>query len=188
MLRIVPLTLKEANALVRDKHRHHKPVVGARWSIGVESDGNVVGAAIVGRPVARMTNQYRIAEVTRLVTDGTKNACSILYACAARICREMGFSEIRTAILESESGHSLKVSGWKFSHWTDGGDWNRPSRGGRRTDQPMCRKQIWKKILKRDSNQGPEVKAPVIEEDICPSCYCGISCCECDSNQEGSEG
>lgn len=25
MLRIVPITLKEANELVKDKHRHHKP-------------------------------------------------------------------------------------------------------------------------------------------------------------------
>ena len=157
MLRIVPITLKEANDLVKDKHRHHKPVVGARWSIGVENDGKLVGAAIVGRPVARMTDQYRIAEVTRLVTDGTKNACSILYACAARICREMGFDHVQTAILESESGHSLKVSGWEFSHWTDGGDWNRPSRGGRRTDQPMCRKQVWKKSLRAFHSQ-PSVK------------------------------
>lgn len=148
LMKIVPLTLKQANELVRIWHRHHKPVVGHRFSIGAEHDGKLVGAAISGRPTARMTSQYDIAEVTRLVTDGTKNACSILYAACARIAREMGFKRIQTSILITETGHSLKVSGWKFSHISDGGDWNRPSRGGRRTDQPMCKKQVWIKELK----------------------------------------
>ena len=34
-------------------HRHHKPVVGHRFSIGVEN-GEIRGACIVGRPVARI--------------------------------------------------------------------------------------------------------------------------------------
>ena len=34
-LRIVPLELSEANALVKELHRHHFPVVGHRFSIGV---------------------------------------------------------------------------------------------------------------------------------------------------------
>lgn len=64
-LRVVPLTLKQANQLVGLWHRHHGLVVGHRWSIGVEVDGGdlgwlLVGAAIVGRPKARMTNQYMV--------------------------------------------------------------------------------------------------------------------------------
>lgn len=31
-LRLVPLTLKEANELVAKLHRHHRPVVGHRFS------------------------------------------------------------------------------------------------------------------------------------------------------------
>jgi hypothetical protein len=41
----VPLTLKQANTLVDRLHRHHKPVVGHRFSIGAEVDGNLVGAS-----------------------------------------------------------------------------------------------------------------------------------------------
>lgn len=147
MLRIVPITLAEANDLVKRWHRHHAPVVGHRWSIGVAADGELVGAAICGRPKARMTAQYTVLEVNRLVTNGTRHACSKLYGACAAIAKIMGFARIQTAILESEPGTSLKAAGWKVSHTSGGGDWNRPSRGGRRTDQPMCRKQVWEKVL-----------------------------------------
>lgn len=150
-LAVFPMTLKQANELVATLHRHHKPVVGHRFSIGAcdLKTGSTVGAAIVGRPVARMTDQYTQCEITRLVTDGSKNACSLLYAACARIAKEMGYLGIQTFILESEPGTSLKAAGWKFMGLTSGGDWNRPSRGGRRTDQPMVKKQLWRKSLQK---------------------------------------
>ena len=112
-MRVRPLTLKEANAIVARLHRHHKPVVGHRFSLGlVGSDDGMLGAVIVGRPVARMCDPYRTAEVTRLVTDGTKNACSMLYGAAARVCKAMGFEKIQTYILETEPGTTLKATGW----------------------------------------------------------------------------
>ena len=109
--RIVPLELKQLNALVATLHRHHKPVQGHRFSIGVEIEGKVVGGASVGRPTARMTDQSKVLEVTRLVTDGTKNACSCLYAAAARIGKELGYERIQTFILETEPGISLREIG-----------------------------------------------------------------------------
>lgn len=147
-LEIKPLTLKQANQFVNDFHRHHKPCTGHRFSIGVYEGDKMVGAAICGRPVARKSPQYEWVEVSRLVTDGTKNACSCLYSACARIAREMGFERIQTFILEEESGISLKASGWEHDIISSGGDWNVPSRGGRRTDQPMQRKKRYFKALK----------------------------------------
>lgn len=144
-MKIVPLTLKQANALVAKLHRHHKPVQGHRFSIGARLPRKLVGAAIVGRPGARRTKQYVIAEVTRLVSDGTPNVCSALYARCARAAEAMGYESIQTFILEHELGTSLRAAGWKFVKLTKGGDHNRPSRGGRRRDQPECRKQLWEK-------------------------------------------
>lgn len=145
-MRTVPLTRDQANALIRAFHRHHKPVVGYRWAVGAEVDGVVVGAAVVGRPVARATEQYRVAEVTRLVTNGHKNACSFLYAAAARIAKEMGFRRIQTYILDSEPGVSLRAAGWVFEGYTeDSHRWT--NREGRRADQPEGRKQRWAKVL-----------------------------------------
>lgn len=148
-LQLLPLTLKQANACVGEWHRHHKLAVGHRWSVGVTVAGRLVGAATVGRPVARMSPQYSLAEVNRCVTNGHANACSKLYASCARAAEAMGFEEIQTFILDSETGISLLAAGWtRDENWTGGGTWNRPSRSGRRDDQPQCMKQRWFKILK----------------------------------------
>lgn len=149
MLVIRPLELKEANIMIHRWHRHHKEVVGHRFSIGVydTKTKQFVGAAVVGRPVARLTNHREILEVTRLVTDGTKNACSILYAAAARVGREMGYMKIQTFILADETGTSLKASGWDIEDDNCGGGLGWHSRQGRRNDQPVCKKQKWSKLL-----------------------------------------
>lgn len=146
-LRVIPFTLKQANQFIAQHHRHHKPVVGHRFSLAcLNSSESVCGVAIVGRPIARKTEQYRIAEVTRLCTNGERNACSILYSAAARACKEMGFDSIQTFILESESGVSLRASGWECDGLTDLGDWN--SREGR-AYFPLLdgKKQRWVKRL-----------------------------------------
>lgn len=147
-LRAVPVTLADANEFVRQFHRHHQPVVGHRFSIGCAIDGKLVGVAIVSRPVARKTDQYRIAEVTRLCTDGTKNACSFLYALAARLTKEMGFDRIQTFILDCEPATTLKAAGWAFDGLTDSATASWHTRSKRRDDQPQGTKQRWVKNLK----------------------------------------
>jgi hypothetical protein len=66
-LKIVPLELRELNELVAKYHRHHKKVQGHMLSIGASVDGQIVGGASIGRPVARSTCRKTIVEVTRLV-------------------------------------------------------------------------------------------------------------------------
>lgn len=106
-----PATLKQANELVKQLHRHHKPVTGHRFSIAAFCGDTLVGCAIVGRPVARLVDQYNVCEVVRLVTDGTKNACSFLYARCARAAEAMGFDFIQTYTLPEEGGASLRAAG-----------------------------------------------------------------------------
>lgn len=113
MLEIVPMTLAEANAFVQKNHRHHRPVVGHKFSIGCAAKDIIVGVAIVGRPVSRYLDDGWTLEVTRLCTDGTKNACSMLYAAAWRAARAIGYKRLITYILVSEPGTSLKAAGWK---------------------------------------------------------------------------
>ena len=112
-LDIVPVSLAEANAFVKQYHRHHKPVVGHKFSIGVTDGKNIVGVAIIGRPLSRYLDDGFTLEVTRCATDGTYNACSILYAAAWRAAKAMGYKKVITYILESENGASLKASGYK---------------------------------------------------------------------------
>lgn len=122
----------EVAELLKAWHRHHGATTGYRFSIVAMAGQRVCGAAIVGRPSARLTSSADVAEVTRLVTDGTPNACSLLYGRCATAAKAMGFARIQTFILESESGASLRAAGWRYDGDSAGGSWDRPSRG--RTD------------------------------------------------------
>jgi hypothetical protein len=136
------MSLKEANDFVAELHRHHKPVVGHKFSIGAVKDGKLVGVAIIGRPVARMLDNGLTLEVTRLCTDGTRNACSFLYGAAARAAFALGYKRIGTYTLPDEGGASLRASGWKLLGEKGGGTWNRAARA--RTDKhPTVPKLRW---------------------------------------------
>jgi hypothetical protein len=129
---VVPITLREANEFVANFHRHNKPVRGARFSIGASDKDDLVGVAIVGRPISRKLSDGFTAEVTRVcVPDSApKNTCSFLYGRCWRIWQQMGGKRMITYTLQSESGSSLRGAGWKILGETDGsGSWlNRPGR------------------------------------------------------------
>jgi hypothetical protein len=127
-LEAVPVDLAEANAFVRNHHRHHRPVVGHKFSVGAVQSGQIVGVVIVGRPVSRHRDDGLTLEVTRLCTDGTRNACSFLYSTAARAAFAMGYKRIGTFILKSEPGTSLYAANWRLIGETPGRSWSVPNR------------------------------------------------------------
>ena len=137
-----PITLEEANAFVALHHRHHKAVVGHKFSIGASIDGVVVGVAIVGRPVSRNRDDGLTLEVTRLATNGARNACSFLYGAAARAAFALGYKRIGTYTLQSESGASLRGAGWKVLGEVRGRSWSCPSRP-RVDTHPLQNKLLW---------------------------------------------
>lgn len=132
-LQLTRVELREANEFVGALHRHHKPVIGHKFSLGATLDDRLVGVAIVGRPVSRMRDDGETLEVTRLCTDGTRNACSFLYGAAARAAFALGYKRIGTYILASEPGISLTAAGWRLIGQTTGGSWTRTNRP--RTDK-----------------------------------------------------
>ena len=144
-LRVVPVELKTANALVGLWHRHHQPSQGHRFSLGlIDEEGIIHGAAIVGRPVARLGGKPdRVLEVVRVATDGTYNACSMLLSAAARAGKAMGYERIQTYTLPEEGGASLRASGWRDEGTAGGGQWKHTDGKPRRTDQPTSIKTRW---------------------------------------------
>lgn len=144
MLSITPISLEEANAFVQIHHRHHKPVVGHKFSIAVSKEDTVVGVAIVGRPVSRMLDNGWVLEVNRCCTDGTKNACSMLYGAAWRAAKALGYRKLITYTLPDEGGASLKASGWTCVGERGGGNWNCKSRPRIDTDELLRgQKLLW---------------------------------------------
>lgn len=141
-LEVIPITLRQARAFVSAHHRHHKPPRGCLFCLAASEGGQVRAVAIVGRPVARMLQDGRTAEVTRLASDGTRNACSILYAAAWRACRAIGYRRLVTYTLPEEGGASLRGAGWRLVGEAGGGSWGRKERP-RRDDHPTQEKFRW---------------------------------------------
>ncbi len=111
----VPVALEEANAFVESFHRHNKPTVGHKFSLGVSDGRSLIGVAIVGRPNARRLQDGVTAEVLRCccIEGAQKGAASHLYAAAWRAWRAMGGTRLITYTLQSEGGASLRGAGFK---------------------------------------------------------------------------
>lgn len=156
-LEIVPIFQTEAFEFIRCHHRHHKKPVGSIFQIACSARYDacevktrkqiyvyeIVGVVVVGRPNARMTQENDnglTAEVTRLCTDGTKNACSMLYAAAWRAARAIGYRKLITYILSEEPGTSLNAAGWRLIGERGGGSWSVPSRP--RVDKHPLQKKL----------------------------------------------
>lgn len=145
MLTVQPITLKEARAFVSRVHRHHRAPQGGLFAIGASDEGGVRAVVIVGRPVARMLADGWTAEVTRLASDGARNACSMLYAAAWRAARAMGYRRLVTYILKGEDGTTLRAAGWRLIGEAGGGSWSRKDRP-RVDDHPTQGKLRWEAV------------------------------------------
>lgn len=141
-LQLVPITFAEAKAFIAEHHRHHIPTVGWKFGVGVERGGVLVGVAVAGRPVARGIDHRTTIEVTRVATDGSDNACSMLYGSMRRAAKALGYRKIITYTLEEESGASLRAAGWATDKEVRGRSWDTPSRP-RLDKHPTVNKTRW---------------------------------------------
>ena len=128
MLEIRPIKLRDANQYVAQNHRHNIPTNGHKFSVACYDDGRLCGVAIAGQPVARKLDDGLTIEIRRVCTDGTYNACSILYGACVRVAKAMGYKRVVTYTLQSEPGTSLKASGFVYDGEAGGTSWDVPSR------------------------------------------------------------
>ena len=142
-----PITFSEACNFVNQYHRHHVSPQGHKFSVAISDGEDLVGVAIAGRPVSRHRDDGKTIEITRLcVKAGYKNACSLLYAKACKIAKEMGYVNAITYTLESENGSSLEASGFQFLSNSVGGSWSSKSRY-REDKHPTGMKNVWHRVL-----------------------------------------
>lgn len=159
-LTIVPLSLSQANDLVASWHRHHKPLDQAKFCVGVVDESRrIVGAAIVGRPVARLLDDTFTLEVNRCVTDGTPNACSALYGAVARTAKALGYSRVYTYTREDEPGDSMRGAGWTLDEpHIRARSWNMPGRPRVDKTEIVRRKRwLWQSGAPREPVIFPDV-------------------------------
>lgn len=140
-----PISIKAAMRIVDEWHRHLERPQGARFAVAAWQGDRLVGVALVGNPQARMTARDKTAaEVIRVATDGTPNACSFLYARAKRAAQALGFVRVLTKTLPEEGGASLRAVSATCQGMSKGGQWDRANRRRKATalDQPKMRWEL----------------------------------------------
>jgi hypothetical protein len=144
-LRLVPMSLAQANEHVAAWHRHNDPVPGSKFCIGAADDEGVLRAvAIVGRPVARNFDDGMTLEVTRVASDGTRNANSMLYGACSRAAFALGYRRLITYTRSDEGGSSLRAAGWKvIAERPARAGWHRASRPRDNTRYESVQRQLW---------------------------------------------
>jgi len=133
-LYLCPVTLAEANAFIKRHHRHHKPVPGCKFAIAVAEANDIVGVALVGRPVARHYDDSWTLEVNRTCTNGHKNVNSMLYGAAWRAAKAMGYRRLITYTRSDEGGSSLRAAGWRVVAERPARSWQEASKSRPRID------------------------------------------------------
>lgn len=176
LLTIVPVTFAQACEFVADYHRHLAPPPGHKFSAGVVhvASETLAGVVIVGRPVARHFDDGQTLEVLRTATDGTRNACSALYATAWRAAQALGYTRLITYTQPGigENGASLRAAGWSVvAHRPSHSGWNRPSRP--RTDHGSAgvQRALW---------EAPQACPPAA--DAVATLLAAHSCRECSAD------
>ncbi len=128
-LTVASISITEARRYIGAVHRHNLPPKFGVFAVAAKNDEQLVGVAIAGRPVARMLDDGETLEVTRLATDGTPNACSLLYGACSRAAKALGYRRLVTYTLQSETGSSLRASGWTLDAELGArASWDCPSR------------------------------------------------------------
>ena len=145
-LRLCPIGLAQANEHVAAWHRHHRPVKQCIFKVGVcDNEGVLHGVAIAEWP--KGPGNADTVEVTRCATDGTKNACSMLYGACARAGFALGFRTVITYNQKGESGASLRAAGYRvIATRPPRKGWDTPSRPRNNDNYQSVQRQLWERV------------------------------------------
>ncbi len=118
-LELVPVTLTDAKRLVNGFHEHNETTAKQTWKFGtgVACDGELVGVAMVGRPMGRGLDQTLDVEILRVcITEKGRyrNAASMLYGAACRMAAAGGYRTAYTYTLAEEDAACGRAAGFEL--------------------------------------------------------------------------
>lgn len=105
---IVPVSLQEANDYLAGHIRQYRPMRGCKFSVGCTLDGDLVGAAIVGR----CRDDSQALQIDRIYTTGGRTAYGTLYSAAARAAQALGYWRIIAFLTADRPDSALRAAGW----------------------------------------------------------------------------
>lgn len=128
---LVPLTLADCRRFVASYHSH-SPVTAKGWLFGVGvrgSDGNLAAVGIASRVKARHLDKLEHVEISRVATDCTRMACSMVYGHLCSAAKHLGRTRAYTYTLASECASCVKAAGFVFdAESPDERGWDRSKR------------------------------------------------------------
>jgi hypothetical protein len=145
-LHIVPASWETARAFVPEWHRHHpKPPAGHKFCIGLALGDELVGVALVGRPVARNFDDGLTLEVNRTaVADNIPNGNSMLYGACWRAAKALGYVRLVTYTEAGETGASLRAAGYRIvAERTTRAGWDTPTRRRLNEEYRAVPRTLW---------------------------------------------
>ncbi len=84
-MRVVALSVKDAEAFLKSHERHYKAPVEAICAIGVRDEAGLHGAAILGR------REDGDGELAHIYVDGASQGYSLLYGSCWRALKALGY-------------------------------------------------------------------------------------------------
>lgn len=144
-LTIEPITVRQALLVVAQWHRHLPRLQGGLFATSIHADGERAGVAIAGNPARVWQGTGRIV-ISRVATNETRNACSMLYGAICRAAQALGYREAWTYTLPDEPGTSLRAAGFADEGLTAGGEHDRPSRRRAAAVRPEPKRR-WRRSL-----------------------------------------
>lgn len=105
---LVPASLQEANDYLAGRIRQYRPMHGCKFSVGCALDGELVGAAIVGR----CRDDSQALQIDRIYTTGGRTAYGMLYGAAARAAQALGYWRIIAFLRLDRPDSALRAAGW----------------------------------------------------------------------------
>ncbi len=132
-----PISFREACIFIKEHHRYLKPPAGCKFCVAVNDGEKVVGVAVAGRPIARMLDDGLTLEITRMATDGSHNAISILAGAVRKAAYALGYKKVVTyAMAQENRGESLRAAGYVCKGNAGGGSWSRTKGNRIRVEDP----------------------------------------------------
>lgn len=154
-LRVVPMSLSNANAVVTSWHSHlQRPTQGHLFSLGVVANASpdypqhLRAVAIVSLPRSRAIMQQGAVEVVRVAVGSGlpplhgvdprhkgSEASFVLKRCVDA-AYALGYSRVVSTTLLGEAGAGYRGAGWTPVAVSMGGHWGRSARGRDEAEQP----------------------------------------------------
>ncbi len=125
MIEIVPTTVKAAQKLVTEWHRHLPKIQGGLFAAAVAVNDEVVAVGIACNPPPAWNGKRKIV-IGRVAvkpgTDVSANSCSRLYGSLSGAAQRLGWKQVWTYTLPHEPGTSLVAAGFTQDGTTAGSE------------------------------------------------------------------